>query len=169
MNSHIRGGYFIARFLLKPVDLLRKTYWKIFKPSTFGVRLLYIHNDKILLVKHSYSNQWYLPGGQVKVNESIEDALKREITEELGVAIPDKLPIFGIYFNAQEGKRDHIILFLLEEQGAGGDTIFPRSIEIRGVKDFPLDNLPDDASPGTKRRVKEFLEQNLKGSYLRGW
>jgi ADP-ribose pyrophosphatase len=49
------------------------------------------HNGKILLGKRSAPRQhagfWELPGGKIDPNETPQDALSREIMEELGVAI----------------------------------------------------------------------------------
>lgn len=41
-------------------------------------------NDKIILVKEDSKN-WDLPGGGVEHNESIMDALRRELKEEIGL------------------------------------------------------------------------------------
>ena len=61
--------------------------WKITQPQTIGVRIFLIKNQQILLVKHTYSHQWFLPGGGLKKGETLEQAIRRELTEELGVKI----------------------------------------------------------------------------------
>ena len=53
------------------------------------------HNEKYLCVqrginKYEYiSKKWEFPGGKIEVDESPEDALKREIQEELAMEITD--------------------------------------------------------------------------------
>ena len=63
--------------------IIARFYWRVFKPRTLGVRLLLIRDNKVLLVKHTYLQELYLPGGGVKNNECFEEAIRREIKEEL--------------------------------------------------------------------------------------
>ncbi|MBI5848501.1 MAG: NUDIX domain-containing protein [Nitrospirae bacterium] len=61
---------------------------------------LLIRKDKVLLEKRRYdpsAGLWCLPGGFVKIGESTEDALKREVKEELGakVNIGDLLGVYN--------------------------------------------------------------------------
>lgn len=49
------------------------------------VRLLSIKDNKILIC--NYNGFWMLPGGKIEQSESNEEALKREIKEELGITI----------------------------------------------------------------------------------
>lgn len=49
-----------------------------------------IRNNKVLLVqnKDEYSNNtWSLPGGQVELHETLEQAIKREFLEETGLSV----------------------------------------------------------------------------------
>ena len=58
-------------------------------------------NKKFLLLKRNnppLKNSWYLPGGRVNINESIEEACIRKIYHELGINVSQKeLKIVGIY------------------------------------------------------------------------
>lgn len=56
------------------------------------VDLIIIRDIKILLCKrteeeHGYKDTWSIPGGGCEIDESIEEALHREILEELGCKI----------------------------------------------------------------------------------
>ncbi len=159
---------FIIILLVKPVYLLRRIFWKIFKPVTIGVRLLLLTNNNVLLVKHSYNNQWYLPGGKIKARENIEEALHREIREELGINIEkEKINILGIYSNFQEYKKDSIIVFVIKEKSK--NEIHLRNLEIRDARYFSIKNLPSDTSLGTRRRIQEFMQHNLSKTLTRKW
>jgi len=55
-----------------------------------GVGAVIIEQDRILLVKRANEpnkGKWSVPGGLVRTGESLIDALKREIREEVGVEI----------------------------------------------------------------------------------
>ncbi len=57
--------------------------------ATVGA-LIYGPDDKMLMVRtHKWSHKWGIPGGKIKFNEASEDALRREIDEETGLAITD--------------------------------------------------------------------------------
>ncbi len=49
---------------------------------------------KILLVKHSYNDQWGLIGGSIELDEAPEAAARREAAEEIGVSL-EHLRILG--------------------------------------------------------------------------
>jgi len=46
-----------------------------------------IHNNKVLLIHHKKLNLWLPPGGHIDKNETPDEALKREIKEELNLDI----------------------------------------------------------------------------------
>ncbi len=49
-----------------------------------------------------------LPGGHVEVGESLNQALKREMREELGIRIEKTTPIRVRYYTASNGERQRI-------------------------------------------------------------
>lgn len=70
--------------------------------------LIINENNEILLTKRKfepYKDMWQTPGGFIQLNETYEDAVKREIDEELGVkirlgeflgAFPEAYPYHGV-------------------------------------------------------------------------
>lgn len=127
--------------------------WKVFKPVTMGARILLIKGDEILLVKHSYEDFWFIPGGGVKKGETYDEGIRREVKEELGMDI-GKVELFGVYSNFFEGKNDTVVVFLCEDFG----EVEERSFEIEKVAFFSLKDLPKGISLGTKKRIEEYVK-----------
>lgn len=60
------------------------------KPIHVGTCAIIKYNDKILLEKRIDSNRWALIGGGIKMDESFEDCIMREIKEETGLGIQEE-------------------------------------------------------------------------------
>jgi ADP-ribose pyrophosphatase YjhB (NUDIX family) len=129
-------------------------YWRAFKPVVLGSRALVIRDGKVLLVRLSYTDGWYLPGGGVARGESFHAAALRELREECALAARDAR-FFGLYFSRKQGKTDHVAVFVVTDfdkiEGVSPDA------EIKEIAFFPLEALPNDATPATRRRVREYL------------
>ena len=72
-----------------------------------------VHNNKILLHKNVNEDHYALVGGRVAIGESSEDALKREIKEELGkdIEITGYISTIENFFPMKNSKY-HEILFV---------------------------------------------------------
>ena len=130
--------------------------WLVFKPVSVGVRLLMVRDGQVVLVKHVYEPYWYLPGGAVERDETLETAVRREAQEEAGAALND-LELLGVFTNYERGKSDHIVVFLSQafELTCVGDD------EIEYCRIFSLDALPEKISPGSANRIREFLDGKI--------
>lgn len=140
------------KFLIRYIYQASRMLWLLVKPVSAGVRLLMVRDGQVLLVKHVYEPFWYLPGGAVERDETLENAARREAREETGASLND-LQLFGAYTNYERGKSDHIIVFLSQtfELTCEGDD------EIEFCQFFPLDALPEDVSTGSENRIREYL------------
>lgn len=137
--------------MLRLVYLVYEIYSFIFKPVLFGVRVMLIKDNQVLLVKHTYKKGWHLPGGGLKRGETVEEAARREAREETGAELKN-IQLIGIFSNLDEGVTSHIILFASNEFGIVGRS----DHEIAEARLFPLDALPDDLMPGYRRRLEEY-------------
>jgi len=126
--------------------------WLITRPITVGVRLLLVQDQTVLLVKHTYGQRWYLPGGGVSKSETLEEAARREASEEIGAELGN-LRLFGVYSNFYEHKSDHVLVFLCQDFTLTGT----KDLEIEHLCFFHFDRLPKDVSPGTRRRLTEHM------------
>lgn len=129
----------------------RKIGWRIFRPTTSGVKMLLFNGNKVMLVKTRYSTKLSLPGGKVNKLEIPREAAIRELREETGIAVND-CRLIGVYSNFTEFKNDTIVLFAAETT----ETKCLPGWEIAKCGFFPLDALPADTSPATLRRLEDF-------------
>ncbi len=71
--------------LMRLVYRLATIYWWFTRPMIVGVRVMLIQDGQVILVKHTYQDHWYLPGGAVKKGEMPSEAGRREVMEEVGL------------------------------------------------------------------------------------
>jgi 8-oxo-dGTP pyrophosphatase MutT (NUDIX family) len=68
--------------------------------------LIEIQDRKILMVRSKGKDTWYIPGGKRDEGESDEEALIREIKEELGAdLLPDTISFYAEYEAQAHGKE----------------------------------------------------------------
>ena len=142
-----------------PHRLIRQAarlYWRIRKPRTLGVRAIVLdEQDRVALVRHTYTDQWYLPGGGVKKGESFETALHRELKEEVAIGNARIERVLGVYHSRRDGKDDHIVIFAVRV--ACAQDLRPADpIEIEEARWFAMEEMPACVSPATSRRLAEY-------------
>ena len=131
-------------------------YFRASRSLTIGVRAIVESPEgDILLVKHTYMPGWHLPGGGVKIGETMEEALNRELLEETGLKLKHVPKLMGAYANIQASNRDHILLYVC----ATTDELIEKrcGLEISEAKFFSIKRLPNDIDPGSNKRLKEHL------------
>lgn len=138
----------IPPFAFKLLYRIRRVYWRIAKPTTYGVKALIIHpvdSDRVLLVQHSYGDQslWSLPGGGYKpTRETPEQAARRECIEELGIELDSFALVLEEHLTTSGGKQGHLKIVRLH---AISDEISPNG-EISEARWTAVDltHLPDN-------------------------
>ncbi len=131
---------------------------------TLGVRLLVEDEaEKVLLVRHTYVGGWYFPGGGVEKGESQQQAAHKELREETGIVCIGDPELFGVYWNRNASRRDHVSLFRCREWRE--ERAFTPNREIAEIGFFALDALPDDITPGTMRRLEEIYQGHKVSEY----
>lgn len=124
------------------------------------VRALIVKDRRILVCQTKGRDYFFLPGGHVEFNETLREALRRELYEEMG-AILTKAQFIGGIENLfdQEGIRKHEISF-----------IFMVDIDITKVVSkeshvefywFPMDKFIDSkiAPPALKDVVMQWIAE----------
>jgi len=130
-----------------------RIYCFLFRPLALGVRVMMIDQERVLLVRQTYMNGWFMPGGGVKRGETLDQAARREAHEETGATL-NNLSLVGAYTNFTEWRSDHNILFLSTDFTISGKHDF----EIAEVCFFPLEALPADLWPGHRRRLEQYRD-----------
>ena len=160
--SRVHVGTRIVNGLLRQGYRLGRLFWHLTRPITVGVRAVLIQDGSVLLVWHTYRDLWHLPGGGVKRGETLEQAIRREAAEEAGAALGE-LVLLGMYDSFIEGKSDHVAVFVCTDFVLCGEP----DREIARLGFFDPQGLPEDVSPGTRRRLREYVQGETP--YVRPW
>ncbi len=121
-----------------------------------------IKEDKVLIVKRSssrrlYPNFWECGGGQVEVGENFEEAVKRQLKEELGVIVePIKiLKVYEISIPDSEQKKIPGIKFFCEIIGFINERKPQITKEHSEWRWQPINQLEEiDFIPGIREDIK---------------
>jgi ADP-ribose pyrophosphatase YjhB (NUDIX family) len=139
-------------FIYKFVYRLLKIYWFIFRPKTRGVTCLILSGDELLLVRHTYGRSaWTLSGGGFKKNETKEEAVKREVKEELGLIITPEY--IGEFTHNSEHKIDTVFCFVARVEKRKPEI---DHLEIREAKWWNINDLPNDHSMNLQRVISMY-------------
>ncbi len=138
--------------MLRWVYSVYQVYLYFVRPLALGVRVMMVRGGQVLLVRHTYTDGWYMPGGGVQRGETMDAAARREAAEEVGAELHD-LRLVGVFSSFKELKSDHNILFVSTDFSVGRK----QDREIAEARFFPLNALPDGLWPGHRRRLEELL------------
>jgi len=140
--------------LLKTAYWMLKKSWRFTKPTTLGVRAIVINDqNEFLLVRHTYTDSWYLPGGGVNKGEHLLPSLKREMFEELNLTIGSPPQLLSVYMNFYEYKNDCVSVFIIKDFDMKPSV----NNEICDWSFFNFETLPKTISPGSKKRIEEYF------------
>lgn len=144
--------------------------------KTVGARALVLRDNEILLVRHTYNQGWYSIGGAVDSGETPLQALTRELKEEVGIHLTGKPILFGVYYNNCQHRDDYVVMYLVKDFSCEKESEeecekeYEKDKEVNNDKKendfeiaekrwFSLDHLPSELSPGTQRRIHEYLSK----------
>ncbi|NQZ54773.1 MAG: 8-oxo-dGTP diphosphatase MutT [Piscirickettsiaceae bacterium] len=105
--------------------------------------------EVLLALRHAHQHQgnlWEFPGGKVDSNESVYDALLREIVEELDVVITSAQPLLEVTHKYND-KSVLLDVWLVDKfegspKGKEGQQLRWCPIVALNVADFPAANVP---------------------------
>lgn len=109
---------------------------------TVGAMCIIERSDgAVLLVRHSYRRRWGVPGGLLKRREDPADAARREVLEEVDLAV-ELAGEPAVVVDAHPRRVD-LVYRARPADGADTEAVRPCSPEILEVRWFPADALPE--------------------------
>jgi 8-oxo-dGTP pyrophosphatase MutT (NUDIX family) len=95
----------------------------------------------LLLVRTAYRERWGVPGGLLKRGEESADAARREVLEEVGLAV-ELIGEPAVVLDARPQRID-IVYRARPARHADIGSVRPSSVEIEEVRWFAPDQLPE--------------------------
>lgn len=122
---------------------------------TLGVRAVAVHADgRVMLVRHTYLEGWWLPGGGVDRGETTEAAAARELFEETGLKPTAPGRLVSAHSNERFFRGDHVLVYRFDAFESGALT-HPGEIAETGW--FHPDALPEETHRATRARLAEIF------------
>jgi 8-oxo-dGTP diphosphatase len=112
--------------------------------------LIFDNEGRILLGHRRDIDWWYLPGGGMETSETVDEALHREISEEIGVEI-EIGQLVGVY---SKPLKDEVMLTFRCRITSGTPTT---TDEIRACRYFAPHELPENTLPKHRQRIEDAL------------
>ncbi len=119
-------------------------------------------NGEILLSRYSGA-AWGIPGGILQLSESVEECIKRNVKEDLGLML-NSLQLIGVYSGLElntkpeDGEDEYhtVAIGYLCTDYEGELTPENQAIE---AEFFKLDQLPEETDPFIKKKLVELKRQ----------
>ena len=155
----LRGGG-QGRIGERGASLLRNAGFRLFMtlraiwaPTVLGVAALVLDEEgRVLLVRHRYTPGWRLPGGGVERGEPPEDAILRELGEEVGLS-GGRASFVSLHSRKAGWATNVVALYRVDASRLD----FRPNLEIREICFADPGHPPEGATPATLRRLSEYL------------
>jgi len=125
-----------------PTPIRRRIVRTVAPSYTVGAMCFIEREDgAVLLVRLAYRKRWGVPGGLLQRGEEAADGARREVFEEVGVAV-DLIGEPRVVVDAEPQRVDIVYRARLAD-GVDPDAAAPQSPEILEARWFPRESLPE--------------------------
>jgi ADP-ribose pyrophosphatase YjhB (NUDIX family) len=131
-------------------------YGAYYNPKPVAAAIPVTPQGEIILLKRAFDpgkDLWTFPGGFVDLGESVEEAAKREVQEELEIDVE-----LGGVLNVYSRPQDRVVLIVFTATTTGQPRPTEEATEVRA---YPPEALPWDelAFWSTQQALQEFLSR----------
>lgn len=142
--------------------MIREEEWmaKLPRGPRLTVDAIIRYQKGIVLVERKHPPYgWALPGGFVDWGESVEQAVRREVEEEVSLRLED-LRQFRVYSDPQRDPRGHTVSVVFEGRGSGD---LKAASDARRASVFPPTALPKEIAFDHGQIIDEYLQWSHRG------
>lgn len=98
---------------------------------------------------------WDVPGGFLACGELPERGVRRELNEELGITLPKKLSLLGVYMDTYEAGPMQVTLNFYYEAHIPKSVVPRPDDDVSDARWFPLTRLPKIAFANGRKAVRD--------------
>ncbi len=133
------------------IKVLRQTGVSDLRELHVAVGVVFNSTGEVLIARrHDHLHQgglWEFPGGKVEPGETVEEALRRELQEELAIELRQASPLIGIHHDYPDRS---VFLDVWKVDAFGG---VPEGLQGQPIRWVSKDELPRFAFPAANRPI----------------